>query len=161
MPMRTRKVFVYTDGRMHCGTYTVEHRVVTVFYREESISARAGRMSLPVLARLLLLDMITNRTRLVPWSQPPDCGCFVVDRRIMTVSKGMDSRTAPVGDATILVLARLLLRMPMEARREERREAARQSQRKYYAANREAINARRAKAYKRNRAAIKEGRKER
>jgi hypothetical protein len=44
---------------------------------------------------------------------------------------------------------------------EERREAARQSQRTYYDANREAISARRAKAYKRKRAAIKEGRKER
>ena len=38
---------------------------------------------------------------------------------------------------------------------EERREGARQSQRKYFKANREAIYARRAKRAKRNQAAIK------
>jgi len=43
---------------------------------------------------------------------------------------------------------------------EERREAVRQSQRKYYNANREAISAKRAKAYKRKRAAMKVAQKE-
>jgi hypothetical protein len=42
---------------------------------------------------------------------------------------------------------------------EERREAIRQSYRKYYNANREAINARRAVINKRKRAAIKAGQK--
>jgi hypothetical protein len=43
---------------------------------------------------------------------------------------------------------------------EERREAVRQSQRKYYYARREAINARRVKRSKSKRAAIKVGQKE-
>ena len=44
---------------------------------------------------------------------------------------------------------------------EERREAARQSHRKYYNANREAISARRAERHrKRKRAAMKAGQKE-
>jgi hypothetical protein len=42
---------------------------------------------------------------------------------------------------------------------EERREGARQSQRKYFKANREAIYARRAKRAKRKQAAIKAGQK--
>jgi hypothetical protein len=43
---------------------------------------------------------------------------------------------------------------------EERREAIRQSQRKYFNANREAINERRAKGSKSKRAAMKAGQKE-
>ena len=43
---------------------------------------------------------------------------------------------------------------------EERREGARQRNRKYYNAHREALSVRRAKAYKRKRAAIKAGQKE-
>ena len=43
---------------------------------------------------------------------------------------------------------------------EERREAVRQSQRKYYDANREAISARRAKRARKKRAAMKAGQKE-
>ena len=46
------------------------------------------------------------------------------------------------------------------ATEEERREGLRESQRKYYNAHREAINARRAKRYKRMRAAMKAGQKE-
>ena len=46
------------------------------------------------------------------------------------------------------------------ATEEERREAARQRNRKYYNANREAINARRVKAFKRKRAAIKAAQEE-
>ena len=45
-------------------------------------------------------------------------GSFIVDRGIMTVSAGVDSKSSPVGEMTLAVRARLMLRdMVLRARK--------------------------------------------